>query len=176
VIADMKLVLVAAVGENGIIGREGNLPWRLRSDLQHFRRLTINKPVVMGRKTYDSIGKPLKDRTNIVLTRDPGLVIPGVLIATSLDDAIALAREDAKKRGIDEIMIIGGGDLFTATLAQADRLEITIVHASPAGDISFPPINTNEWRETARELHKRGAHDDTDFTTVTYERRAQSAD
>jgi dihydrofolate reductase len=168
----MKLVLVAAVGENGIIGREGNLPWRLRSDLQHFRRLTINKPVVMGRKTYDSIGKPLKERTNIVLTRDPGLVIPGVLIATSLGDAIALAREDAKKRGIDEIMIIGGGDLFAATLAQADRLEITIVHASPAGDISFPPINTNEWRETGRELHKRGPHDDTDFTTLTYERPA----
>jgi dihydrofolate reductase len=174
VIDGMKLVLVAAIGENGIIGREGNLPWRLRSDLQHFRRVTINKPVVMGRKTYDSIGKPLKDRTNIVLTRDPGLAIPGVLIATTLNDAIALAREDATKRGVGEIMIIGGGDLFTATMAKADRLEITLVHASPAGDVSFPPIDANEWCESVRELHRRGPDDDTDFTILTYARRWQS--
>ncbi len=167
----MKLVLVAAVGENGVIGRDGDLPWRLRSDLQHFRRITINRPVVMGRKTYDSIGKPLTDRTNIVLTRDSTLAVPGVMMATSLDAALALAREDAEKRGVDEIMIIGGGDLFAATIARADRLEMTLVHASPAGDVRFPPIDANQWRETARIVHRRGLEDDTDFTTVTYERR-----
>lgn len=170
-IAGMKLVLVAAIGENGVIGREGNLPWRLRSDLQHFRRITIDKPVVMGRKTYESIGKPLKDRTNIVLTRDPNLKIPGAIVATSLDAALELARDDAKKRGTDEIMIIGGGDLFAATMADADRLEITLVHASPAGDVSFPPIDAHEWREIASEHHQHGPHDDCDFTTLTYARR-----
>ena len=170
-IAGMKLVLVAAIGENGVIGREGNLPWHLRSDLQHFRRVTINKPVVMGRKTYESIGKPLKDRTNIVLTRDPGLKIPGTLVATSLDAALGLARDDARKRGIDEIMIIGGGDLFAATIEHADRLEITLIHASPSGDVSFPRVDAREWRETAREHHQSGPYDDCDFTTLTYERR-----
>jgi dihydrofolate reductase len=166
----MKLVLVAAIGENGVIGREGDLPWRLKSDLQHFRKLTINKPVVMGRKTYESIRKPLKDRTNIVLTRDLGLVAPGAVLATSLDAALAFARDDAKTRGVDEIMVIGGSDVFAATMAMADRLEITRVHASPAGDVSFPPIDPKQWRETARVRHRRGPHDDTDFTTLTYER------
>src|ERR1700692_906715 len=93
--AAMKIVLVAAIGDNNGIGREGQLPWRLKSDLQHFRRVTLNRPVVMGRKTYESIGKPLKDRTNIVLTRDLGLIVPGGVLATSLDAALAHARKDA---------------------------------------------------------------------------------
>jgi dihydrofolate reductase len=170
-ISGMKLVLIAAIGENGVIGREGNLPWRLKSDLKHFRKLTIHKPVVMGRKTYESIGMLLKDRTNIVLTRDFSLVAPGAVLATSLDAALTYARDDARKRGVDEIMVIGGSDVFAATMAQADRLEITLVHASPAGDVHFPPINLSQWRETARKRHRRGPDDDTDFTTLTYERR-----
>ena len=167
----MKIVLVAAIGENNVIGRNGQLPWRLKSDLQHFRRLTLNKPVIMGRKTYESIGKPLKDRTNIVLTKDLGLVVPGGVLANSLDAALGVARQDAEKRGVDEIMVIGGSDLFAATLPKADRLEITHVHASPEGDAYFPPIDPTQWREVARRDYDAGPADDASFTVATYLRR-----
>jgi dihydrofolate reductase len=166
----MKTVLVAAIGENNVIGRGGQLPWRLKSDLQHFRKVTINKPVVMGRKTYESIGKPLKDRTNIVLTSDLGLIVPGGVLATSLDAALGYARKDAQQRGVDEIMVIGGSDLFAALMPKADRLEITHVHASPEGDTYFPPIDPEVWREVAAASFKAGPDDDADFTVATYER------
>lgn len=168
----MKVVLVVAVGENGIIGRGGRLPWHLRSDLQHFKRLTLDRPAIMGRKTYESIGNPLPQRTNIVVTRDAGFSAPGVLRAPDLDTAFALARADAEKRGVDELMVIGGSDVFAAVMADADRLEVTLVHASPAGDVSFPPIDPNLWHEVARARHACGPHDDCDFTTLTYERVA----
>jgi len=166
----MKIVLVVAIGENGVIGRGGRLPWHLRSDLQHFKRLTLHKPLIMGRKTYESIGKPLPQRTNIVVTRDPGFAAPGVLLAPDLETAFALARADAERRGTDEIMVIGGSDVFAATMGDADRLEVTLVHAAPEGDVAFPPIDPNLWREVARAQHARGPHDDFDFTTLTYER------
>lgn len=166
----LKIVLVAAVGENDVIGREGTLPWRLKSDLQHFRKVTINRPVIMGRKTFESIGKALKDRTNIVLTRDFGLVAPGTVLATSMDAAYAFARDDAKKRNVNEIMVIGGSDVFAAAMPLADRLEITRVHASPEGDAMFPPIDPEEWHEVNRERHRRGPEDEADFTLLTYER------
>lgn len=164
----MKIVLVAAIGENNVIGREGQLPWRLKSDLRHFRQLTIGKPVIMGRKTYESIGKPLKDRTNIVLTRDLSVVVPGGALATSLDAALDYARKDAIRRGVDEIMIIGGSDVFAAMMPQADRLEITHVHATPEGDALFPPIDPAVWQKVAFAVHKAGPDDDADFTVVTY--------
>jgi dihydrofolate reductase len=167
-----RVVLIAAVGENGVIGRQGALPWRLKSDLQHFKSLTLNRPVIMGRKTYDSIGKPLKDRTNIVLTRDHNMATPGTVPANSLDGAFDIASKDADKRGADEIMVIGGADVFAATMADADRLEITRVHASPAGETFFPPIDLQVWRESRREPHVRGPDDEADFTILTYERRA----
>ena len=167
----MKIVLVAAIGENNVIGREGQLPWRLKSDLQHFRKVTLNRPVIMGRKTYAAIGKPLKDRTNIVLTSDLGLVAPGAVLATSMDAALAYARKDAERRGVDEIMIIGGSDVFAAMLPRADRLQITHVHAAPAGDVLFPPIDPQVWREAARAKHPAGPDDDAIFTVVTYLRR-----
>jgi dihydrofolate reductase len=167
----MKIVLVAAIGENNVIGRDGQLPWRLKSDLQHFRALTINKPVVMGRKTYESIGNPLKDRTNIVLTKDLGLIVPGGVLATSLDAAMSMARQDATKRGVDEIMVIGGGDVFERMMPKAERLEITHVHASPEGDAFFPPIDAGMWREVARIDFPAGPDDDASFTAATYVRR-----
>jgi dihydrofolate reductase len=169
-IGGKKLVLVAAIGENDVIGNQGALPWRLKSDLQHFKRLTLNKPVIMGRKTYTSIGKTLKDRTNIVLTRDLGLIAPGAVLATSLYAALDYARKDAARRGVDEIMVIGGSDVFAATMDDADRLEITRVHARPEGDTLFPPIDPRQWREVRREPHPRGPNDDADFTILTYER------
>jgi dihydrofolate reductase len=167
----MKIVLVAAIGENNVIGRAGQLPWRLKSDLQHFRKLTLNRPVIMGRKTYESIGKPLADRTNIVLTRDLGLIAPGTVMATSLEAALAVARQDAAKRGVDEIMVIGGSDVFADTMARADRLEITYVHASPQGDALFPPIDPAVWQEVARQEHAAGPNDSASFAVATYLRR-----
>ena len=167
----MKLVLVAAIGENNVIGRGGKLPWHLRSDLQHFRKLTLGRPVIMGRKTYESIGKPLKERTNIVLTRDLALKIPGSVLATSMDAALAMAREDAKKRGVDEIMVIGGSDVFETLMAKADRLEITHVHAAPEGDAFFPSIDPAQWREIGRTEYPAGPNDDASFAVATYLRR-----
>ena len=165
------LVLVAAIGENNVIGRDNQLPWRLRSDLQHFKSVTIHKPVVMGRKTYESIGKALKDRTNIVITRDLGLRAPGCVLATSLEAALLMARDDARKRGVREIMVIGGADLFNATMPAAQRLEITHVHAAPEGDVFFPPIDPAVWRQTMLIEHPAGPDDSAPFAIATYVRR-----
>ena len=167
----MKMVLVAAIGDNLVIGREGQLPWRLRSDLQHFRKLTLNRPLIMGRKTHESIGKVRDGRTNIVLTRDLSLVSPGTVLATSLDAALSFARNDAIRRGVDEIMVIGGGDIFAATMPMADRLEITHVHVSPDGDALFPTIDPEVWQEVTHEDRFAGPNDDANFTLATYVRR-----
>lgn len=165
-----KVALVAAVAENGVIGCDGALPWRLKSDMQHFRRLTVGRPVVMGRKTYESIGKPLNDRTNIVISRDPAYAAEGAVVVHSLDAAIDVAREDARRRQADSIAIIGGAGIFSNCMAIADRLEITRVHASPPGDTFFPPIDTQIWRETARLRQEAAPGDDADVTFITYER------
>lgn len=168
--APYKIVLVAAIGENGVIGNDGQLPWRLKSDLAHFKRVTLGKPIIMGRKTYESIGRLLPGRTNIVMTRDLGLAVPGGVLATSLDAALGFAVEDAKRRGVQDLMVIGGGDVFDRTMEMADRLEITHIHAKPAGDVLFPPIDPDAWRETARHHYEAGPEDDASFDTVTYER------
>lgn len=167
----MKIVLVAAIGENNVIGRDGQLPWRISSDLKHFRALTLNRPLIMGRKTFQSIGKPLDLRTNIVLTRDLSLTAPGTVQATSLDAALAFARKDAEQRGVDEIMVIGGSDIFAATMPMAMRLEITHVHTSPDGDAFFPAIDASVWREAAREERPAGRNDSASFAVATYLRR-----
>jgi len=164
----MKIVLVAAIGENNVIGRDGQLPWRVKSDLKHFRELTIGKPVVMGRKTFESIGKPLAGRTNIVLTRDLSVKVPGGALATSLDAALGYARDDARKRGVDEIMVIGGSDVFADTLPLAHRLEITHVHAAPEGDAYFPPIDPAVWREVVRREYPAGPGDSASFAVTVY--------
>jgi dihydrofolate reductase len=166
----MKIVLVAAVGKNGVIGRAGGMPWRLKSDLAHFKKLTLNKPVVMGRKTFVSIGKPLPQRTNIVITRDANFSAPGIVTAPDFEAALALAREDADKRGTDEIMVIGGSEVFAAAMPLATRLEITHVHSDTAGDVTFPPIDPALWREASRSEHPAGPDDEADFTVLTYER------
>jgi dihydrofolate reductase len=167
----MEIVLVAAIGENSVIGKDGQLPWRLKSDLQHFKRLTINRPVVMGRHTYESIGKPLPNRTNIVITRDLSLRAPGAVIATSIDAALASARMDAKKRGVEEIMVIGGSHIFEVTMRVAARLEITHVHAAPEGDAFFPPIDPAMWEQRSVRECPAGPGDDYAFATAVYTRR-----
>jgi dihydrofolate reductase len=170
----MQIVLVAAIGENNVIGVDGKLPWHISSDLKHFRALTINKPVIMGRRTYESIGKPLDKRTNIVVSRSLARVGVGVVIATSVDAALAFARADAEKRGVDEIMAIGGGDIFAALMPWASRLEITHVHASPQGDSFFPPIDPQQWELRSSREVPAGAKDSAPFALVTYVRRGKS--
>jgi dihydrofolate reductase len=167
----MNIVLVAAVGNNGVIGRAGGMPWRLRSDLQHFKKLTLDKPVVMGRKTYVSIGRPLPQRTNIVITRDADFAAPGIVTAPSFEAALALAREDADRRGTDEIMVIGGSEVFAAAMPLAARLEITHVHSDTQGDVSFPRIDPAVWREASRTEHPAGPHDEAAFDVTVYVRR-----
>jgi dihydrofolate reductase len=171
--ACLPLVLVAAVGENGVIGRAGGLPWRLKTDLRRFRALTVGHPVVMGRKTYLSFGKPLKDRTNIVVTRDPAFAAAGVVTAPSLAAALEAAAGDALRRGAAAIVIGGGADIYAQTIDRAARLEITRVHAWPEGDTVFPAIDPERWREIAREEHGAGPDDEAPFTTLTYERHRE---
>jgi dihydrofolate reductase len=167
----VPLVLVAAVAENGVIGRAGTMPWRLRTDLRRFRALTIGHPVVMGRKTWLAFGKPLKGRTSIVISRDPAFAVPGIVAAPSLEAALEVAEGDALRRAAAAIVIGGGADIYSRTIDRAARLEITRVHARPQGDTVFPDIDPAQWRETARQEFAAGPDDEAPFTTLTYERR-----
>jgi dihydrofolate reductase len=163
-----NIVLIAAVAENGVIGRGGTMPWRVKSDMKHLRALTMGKPVVMGRKTYLSLHvKPLPSRTNIVVTRDKEFTAPGALVARSLDIALEAARGDALRRGT-EIMVIGGAEIYAQAMPYADRLEITRIHMTPEGDTVFPPIDPAVWREAAREPHPAGEGDDAAFDFVSH--------
>jgi dihydrofolate reductase len=168
--ASVILVLVAAVAQNGVIGRGGRLPWRLKSDLAHFRTVTMGKPVVMGRKTYLSIGKPLVGRTNIVVSRERGFAAPGMIVAASIEAALSAARGDALRRGVAEIVVVGGADIYRQTMAAADRLMITQVNLQPGGDTTFPPIDRNIWKEMSRSPHAAGPGDEAGFTVLVYER------
>lgn len=166
--ARIETILVAAIGENGVIGRDNGLPWRIKSDLQYFKRVTMGKPVVMGRKTYLSIGKPLPGRTNIVVTRDKSFSAPGVITASSVPEAMTIAREDALNRGADAIAVIGGTEIFEQTMGMADRLVLTRIHMSPEGDSVFPAIDPKLWREIERREQPKGEGDDCGFTYLTY--------
>ena len=171
----IALVLVAAVAENGVIGRDNQLPWRLRSDMRRFRARTEGKPVVMGRKTFLSVGEPLPNRTNIVVSRDRNFSAPGILAAPDLRAALEAARGDALRRGAEEIVVIGGAEIYSQTLPIADRLDITRVKARPEGNVCFPPIDPQVWREAERSEHKAGPEDAADYSFVTYERAARKA-
>jgi dihydrofolate reductase len=166
-----EIVLVAAVADNGVIGADNAIPWRQKSDMQRFKAITMNKPMVMGRKTFASLKRPLPGRTHIVITRDPGFSQPGALTATSFEAALALAHADALQRGADDIAVIGGVEIFAHFLDIADRLEITEVHTAPDGDTHFPAIDRNEWEEVARVRHDAGPDDNAAFSYVTYRRR-----
>ena len=169
------VTFVVAVADNDVIGQGGGLPWRLKSDMQHFRAATMGKPVVMGRKTYLSIGKPLAGRTNIVVSRDRAFTAPGVLVAPSIEAALTVARGDALRRGAAEIAVIGGADIYEQTMTAADRLVVTRVHLRPGGDTKFPSVDPNVWKEVERAEHRAGPHDEADFTIVVYERCAADA-
>jgi dihydrofolate reductase len=167
----MEIVLIAAVAENGVIGFRGAIPWRLKSDMQRLKALTLGKPVVMGRKTFASIGRPLPGRTNIVVTRDADYRAPGAVVATSFAGARAVALGDALRRSVAEIAVIGGAEIYAQWMECADRLEITEVHARPEGDTCFGAIDPAAWQEVARVRNPAGPVDSADFSYVTYRRR-----
>ena len=166
----MDVILVAAIAENGVIGRDGTLPWRLKSDMVHFRATTMGKPVIMGRKTYLSIGRPLKGRTTIVVSRDHDFAAPGIVVAPSLDAALTAARGDALRRNADTIVVAGGAEIYAQTMPLATQLAMTHVHKQIDGDAYFPSIDPNEWHESARSEHEAAAEDEATFAFVTYER------
>ena len=167
------LVLIAAVARNGIIGADNDMPWKLSSDLKHFKKLTLGKPVIMGRKTFLSFGgKPLPGRPHVVISRDPAYAPEGAEAATSFDAAFERACELAADLESRDIMCIGGGQIYAQAMARADRLEITEVDAEPVGDTRFPEIDPAHWQEVARVDGLRTAKDSADFTFVTYRRKA----
>ena len=165
------IAMVVARARNGVIGRDGDLPWRLRSDLQRFKAVTMGKPCVMGRKTWDSLPlKPLPGRLNVVVTRDGSFEARGAVVCTTLDEALGIAREQAEDDGVDEICVIGGTALFEALLPRARRLYLTEVDAAPEGDAWFPEINESDWREVSAEPHPAGEKDDHAFVFRVLER------
>lgn len=170
-----EVVMVVAVAANGVIGGDNRLLWRLKSDMVHFRALTMGKPMIMGRKTFESIGRPLPGRRTIVVTRHPERLPDTVLTAPTPVAALELARREAAAMGTNEVIVAGGGKIYAALLALADRLEITEVALEPAGDVHFPTIPAGEWRETRRQPQVRGPEDEAAFSFVTHQRANGSA-
>jgi dihydrofolate reductase len=170
-IARPHVVFVVAMAENGVIGREGRIPWRLKSDMQRFKAITLNKPVVMGRKTFESLPRPLRGRTNIVVTRDANYRAAGAVVTNSFEHAYALALGDALRRFAGEIAVIGGAEIYAQWMEAADRLDVTEVHARPEGDTRFAAIDPAQWEEVSRVRNPAGPDDSADFSYVTYRRR-----
>lgn len=166
------IVLVASRAKNGVIGINGHTPWRLRSDLQRFKAITVGKPCIMGRKTWESLPlKPLPGRLNLVLSKDESFTANGALVCTTLDEAVEIARETAQEDGVDEICVIGGVALFAAALPRAKRLYVTEVEAEPEGDAVFPAFDEGAWVEASSEPHPAGEKDDHAFVFRVLERK-----
>lgn len=167
----MQLCLIVAMARNRVIGLDNQLPWRLPKDLAHFKQITMGHPLVMGRKTFDSIGRPLPGRTNIVVTRQPGWQHSGVLPAASLAEALGKGRQAAEALGVNRVMLIGGATLYQQALPQCDRLYMTEVHAEYPGDTFFPALSYTHWREISREFCSGVAEESIpDYSFVVYER------
>lgn len=171
----VPVAMIAAIGENAVIGAEGQIPWRLPTDFAHFKRTTLGKPLIMGRKTFESIGKPLPGRTNIVVTRRPDYAPEGVIVCHSLGEALERAQSIAAAEGASEVMIGGGAEIYHETMPLADRLYVTHVALSPQGDARFPPIDPDVWEIAQRHDIVRGEKDSADFAVLTYVRRVGSA-
>ncbi len=165
----MKLTLIVARASNGVIGRRNGLPWRLPEDLAHFKRTTLGHPIVMGRRTWDSIGKPLPGRRNIVVTRNAGWCAEGAERASSLDEALALCANGV------EVFVIGGAELFVEALPNANHAIVTEIARDFEGDTFFPALEASEWLETSREEHVASGSDALPFAFVHYARRARKA-
>lgn len=174
----VPLALVAAIAKNGVIGEANRMPWRLPSDLKRFRAVTLGKPLLMGRKTFQSIGRPLPGRETIILTRDPDFdpfpgsrTPPEVHLAHGLDQALALAQARAGAMGADEIIVAGGSYLYEALLGRAERMHLTFVDLEPQGDVRFPAIDWSDWVEERRVAPAPAPKDEASFAFVDFRRR-----
>ena len=166
----VPLAIIAAVARNGVIGGNNQLLWKLRSDMHHFRAITMGKPMIMGRRTWGSIGRPLPGRETIVVTRDPAFAAPGAHVAQDLEAAIALGQELAERLKAPEIVVAGGGELYRLLLDRCSALHITQVDLAPGGDAFFPAIDPALWREAGRAAHDPGPGDEAAFSFVDYVR------
>ncbi|GAB3905352.1 type 3 dihydrofolate reductase [Larkinella knui] len=163
----MVISLIAAVAENGVIGQDNELVWRLPDDFKYFKQTTSHHPVLMGRKTFESLGKPLLNRLNVVITRNPDYRPEGVVMVDSLEKAL----EEARKTGIDEAFVIGGAEIYWQAIATADRLYLTEVKASFEGDARFPDFDKSEWQEISRRHHPADERHAVAFDFVVWERK-----
>jgi dihydrofolate reductase len=159
---NMRISAIVAVADNGVIGRAGQLPWRLPADLEYFKRLTMGHHILMGRKTFESIGKPLPGRTSLVISRDKHWTLPNLKVFTNIPDAI----KEAQRNGEDELFIIGGAEIFAAAMPYLHRLYLTEVHTQAEGEVHMPPIG-DDWVEIHRESHKADKKNTYPFTFVT---------
>ncbi len=169
------IAMIAAVAENNVIGRGDELPWRIPSDMAHFKRTTLGKPIIMGRRQFEIFGRPLPGRVNIVVTRKHGYQPDGVIVINDLELALNHAREMAAADGQGEAVVIGGGDIYRQTMPLADRLYITHVGASPEGDTYFPSIDPAAWQLVTREDAEPSPKDEYPYTIAVYERRGPRA-
>jgi dihydrofolate reductase len=160
----MIVSLIAAVAENGVIGRGGELPWRLSADLQRFKSLTMGHPIIMGRRTWESIKRPLPGRTMIVVSRQPNYLAEGCHVFPTLEAAIARASSMQPPHPVEKTFVIGGGDLYRAALPSADKIYLTRVHATIAGDATFPDVDWSEWDRTISHRHSADASNEYDYT------------
>lgn len=167
----MKIAPIAAVAENGVIGNKNELPWRIKSEFAYFVRTTKHKPIIFGRKTFESLNGPLKDRTNIIVTRDAKYTSPGVIVTTTLEKALDIARKVAAETGQDEVMIGGGAEIYKQALPLSDRLYLTEIHLKPEGDTTFPAFDRSEWTETLREFHKAQPGETANYTITILDRK-----
>jgi dihydrofolate reductase len=167
----MKISMIVAMAENLVIGRENKLPWYLPNDLKYFKQVTMGKPILMGRKTYESIGRPLPGRTNIVMTRSQDWSADGVKVVHSVDEALALATAIAEIDGQEELMVIGGDQIYRAALPKSDRLYLTEVHETVDGDAYFPSIDRSQWTELSRERFAAEGPNPYDYSFVVLEKR-----
>lgn len=170
----MDVALIAAVANNGVVGRDNQLPWHLPGDLPYFKRVTLGKPVIMGRKTWESIGRPLPGRTNIVVSRQPQLQLQGAQVVATLQQALKLATAAAASTDGNEIMVIGGAEIYALALPLATRLYMTEVHAEVTGDAYFPSWDRSAWQECSREDHLGQDENSYRYSFVVYERKTRS--
>ncbi|PHZ84956.1 dihydrofolate reductase [Paremcibacter congregatus] len=166
----VKLSMIVAVAENGVIGKDNDLPWKISSDMKYFKETTMGKPVIMGRKTFQSIGRPLPGRTNIVITRDTGFAPEGVIPAFTLEMALEVGKSLAEAKGLDEVMVIGGAEIYKLCLPDADRLYLTRVHGDVEGDATFPELDPEDWLESNSTRHKAGEKDSHDYSLIVLDR------
>ena len=167
----MKVALIAAFAQNLVVGINNSLPWHLPEDLKYFKRTTSGKAIIMGRKTYESIGRPLPNRTNIVVSRNATFSAEGVVVVASLEAAIKHAEDVNTINGVDEVMIIGGAAIYEASLPLADRLYLTHVHANVEGDAYFPSVDFSQWLEVTRDDFQKDESNPYDYSFVVYDKQ-----